>query len=654
MNINLITKKTIGKIAIGLGRAMSTNITRQAPPAIANSLVSLRVDGRPVKVAEGATLLDAINTSGSHVPTLCYHPEFQPKAVCRMCLVNVKEANATATAGKLLPACRTKVEEGQEVTTNSEDIKAFRRRDLQFLLNRHPNDCMRCEAAGNCKLQSLVQEECVEDMWPTKTSRGSDEHPHLLLDHTSPSIWRDMSKCIECGLCVDACSAQKINAIGFAERGSGMLPITAFDKPLSETGCISCGQCILRCPVGALIERPDWHRVLDVLDDRKRTTIVQTAPATRVAIGEEFGLEPGSVSTGRMINALRELGFDYVTDTNFSADLTIMEEAHELLQRLQGKREGALPLFTSCCPGWINYVEINRPDLIPHLSTTKDIPFASLSNDGEYDSPMGESSGAGAIFGASGGVLEAALRTAADTLGLDGSIEHEQLRGVDRGIKVASIKGVGSVAAVSSIGSAIELLNTDHWKKFLMIEVMACPGGCLGGGGEPKSDDKDILKRRMAGIYSIDKNAPIRKSHENKEVQQLYKDFLSFPLSEISERLLHTSYAPRGSPREKLSRFLSAVDARDDEGAANLCSDKCVWNTNTEKFGAACGKDDIACLIREKLPLVERKCGEEFPRHRLISSVDGTDVIGPDGSKHHFEIVLDDKGLIKELTRTPL
>mmetsp|Transcript_10944 Transcript_10944/g.24104 ORF Transcript_10944/g.24104 Transcript_10944/m.24104 type:complete len:748 (-) Transcript_10944:27-2270(-) len=723
MNINAITKKTIGKIAIGLGRAMSTNITRQAPPAIANALVSLRVDGRPVKVAEGATLLDAINTSGSHVPTLCYHPEFQPKAVCRMCLVNVKEANATANASKLLPACRTKVEEGQEVTTNSEDIKAFRRRDLQFLLNRHPNDCMRCEAAGNCKLQSLVQEECVEDMWPTKTSRGSDEHPHLLLDHTSPSIWRDMSKCIECGLCVDACSAQKINAIGFAERGSGMLPITAFDKPLSETGCISCGQCILRCPVGALIERPDWHRVLDVLDDRKRTTIVQTAPATRVAIGEEFGLEPGSVSTGRMINALRELGFDYVTDTNFSADLTIMEEAHELLQRLQGKREGALPLFTSCCPGWINYVEINRPDLIPHLSTTKspqqmhgaiarngpmakqiaaqtseseepyivsimpctakkdesvrpgnrgdidavlttrelaklirhrDIPFASLSNDGEYDSPMGESSGAGAIFGASGGVLEAALRTAADTLGLDGSIEHEQLRGVDRGIKVASIKGVGSVAAVSSIGSAIELLNTDHWKKFLMIEVMACPGGCLGGGGEPKSDDKDILKRRMAGIYSIDKNAPIRKSHENKEVQQLYKDFLSFPLSEISERLLHTSYAPRGSPREKLSRFLSAVDARDDEGAANLCSDKCVWNTNTEKFGAACGKVDIACLIREKLPLVERKCGEEFPRHRLISSVHGTDVIGPDGSKHHFEIVLDNKGLIKGLTRTPL
>ena len=508
--------------------------------------------------------MDAIKLSGHRVPSLCYHPEFKARAVCRMCLVHVDGFK------KAVPSCYAKAEEGLIVHTDTPDLKSFRKQDLQFILSRHPNECMRCEVSGNCKLQSLVQEEQVEEMWP-KSERGSPQHPeHCLYDHTSPAIFRDMAKCIECGLCVDACAKQGIHAIGFSERGSSMLPVTTFDKPLSETGCISCGQCTSKCPVGALIENPHWHKVLDALNSGKRKTVVQTAPATRIAIGEEFGFEPGTISTGRMINALRALGFDYVMDTNFAADLTIMEEASELLSRIKGERPGhKLPLMTSCCPGWVNYVEIHRPDLIAHLSTTKSpqqmhgaltkkgpfskildeepyvvsimpctakkdeasrpglrgdvdaalttrelarmirhckINFSSLSNDGQYDSPLGESTGAAAIFGASGGVLEAALRTAAHFLGLkDAPLEFHDLRGVKSGVKVASIPAVGSVAACSSISAAIDLLRDDSWKEnFLMIEVMACRGGCLGGGGEPKSDDPNILEKRAKGIYKLD------------------------------------------------------------------------------------------------------------------------------------------------------
>jgi NADH-quinone oxidoreductase subunit G len=283
------------------------------------------------------------------------------------------------------------------------------------------------------------------------------------------------------------------------------------------------------------------------------------------------------------------------------------------------------------------------------------IPFASLPNDGKYDSPLGESTGAAAIFGASGGVLEAALRTAADALGIDAPLDHPQVRGVDRGVKVSKIEGVGQVAAVSSIGAAVELLKDESWKKdFIMIEVMACPGGCLGGGGEPKSDDPDILKKRAAAIYAIDAGSAVRKSHENAEVKQLYKDVFDHPLSEKSEELLHTSYSPRGSERDMLARFLDAVDHRDGHKAASLLAEDAEWNTNTPLYGSVKGREDIASVIDSKLPSITSRAGAVPPKHRLVSPVEGTDVFMPDGQQVHFYVSLDENGLIKSLSRIPL
>jgi len=570
------------------------------------STVTLTIDGRPVQAEAGSSILQAAQQAGVHIPTLCYHPDLTVRAVCRICVVEVKNART------LQAACSYPVNEGLVVTTNSPRIRAARKVNLELLLSNHPFDCPTCVRNQNCELRALANEYNITQV------RFQGERKEHLIDSSSYSVVRDPNKCILCRRCVDVCnSVQAVGAIGPVHRGFDTVIAPAYDAELAEVACAMCGQCINHCPVGALYEKDAISDVWEALADPTKHVAVQVAPAVRVALGEEFGMEPGQIVTGKLAAALRRLGFDVVFDTNFSADLTIMEEGYELIDRIQNG--GVLPQITSCSPGWIKYIEHFYPDLLPNLSTCKSpqqmmgaliksyyaeksgvdpanivsvsvmpctakkfecerpemtdsgfkdvdhvlttrelakmireagIEFNALPEEG-FDSPLGAGTGAAVIFGATGGVMEAALRTAYEVLtGKElKKLDFEAVRGME-GIKQATV-AVGDlpvkVAVAHGLSNAKALMEKVKAGEadYHFIEIMCCPGGCIGGGGQPVPTNSEIRKKRAEAIYREDRGLPLRKSHENPEVQEVYREFLVKPLGEKSHHLLHTHYTPR-------------------------------------------------------------------------------------------------------------
>ena len=574
--------------------------------------VNLKINDSPVSVEAGATILEAAELLDIRIPTLCHMKmdclNFEHRSgSCRVCVVDVKGRP------NLAPACSTPVTEGMEVHTNTLRAINARRTILDLLLSDHPKDCLICPKNLDCQLQALAQELGLHHL----LYKG--EQSTYNRDLSSKAIARDLDKCIMCRRCETACNViQTVGVLSGVGRGFEAVVAPAGLKPLVETECVFCGQCVQACPVGALTEMDYKYPVWRMLNDPAKTAVVQTAPAVRVAIGEEFGMAPGSVSTGKMVAALRKLGFDKVFDTDFAADLTIMEETTEIIERV--KRGENLPILTSCCPGWVKFLEHQFPDLIYMPSTAKSpqqmfgaiaksyyaekigvrpedlivvsvmpclakkyeasreefshngvpdvdivistreladmireagIQFSQLE-DQEYDSPLGESTGAAVIFGATGGVLEAALRTAADWLaGQDlQEIDFTAVRGI-RGIKEATVNIAGielHVAICSGLGNARKLLNKIQRGEadYQAIEIMACPGGCLNGGGQPYHHGHgQILSKRLEALYRDDKNAPIRKSHQNPSIRKLYAEFLGEPGSHFAHKLLHTHYIAR-------------------------------------------------------------------------------------------------------------
>jgi len=575
--------------------------------------VKIFVNDKEYEVEPEKTLLNTLRKLGYEIPTLCHLDGIVSPGACRMCVVEVEGAR------NLQASCVATVRDGMKVYTNSKKVNSSRRMNVELLMANHP-DCLSCAANRHCKLQELAENFGIYD-------RKFAQTKNLEIDDSAPAYYRDNTKCILCERCVEICEkTQDVSTLNFIGRGHDVKIGNAFDIPVSESPCIQCGQCVLHCPVGALVEKSEIDMVLDEINDPERFVVVQTAPSIRAALGEEFGLSSGTLVTDKMAASLRRIGFDKILDTSLGADMTIMEEGYELLERIKkflSNESVVLPQFTSCCPGWVKYVEHKNPKLIPNLSTAKsphqmfgavikgfyskkfNVPVEKITtvsimpctakkyearreelrNDGyanidyvlttrelgrmikrsgidfvnlpseDFDD-LGTGTGAGDIFGVTGGVMEAALRTAYEvyTGNKLERLEFDQIRGLE-GVKEGSIEMNGTeikFAVASGTANSAKLIeeSLNGTSPYHFIEIMACPGGCINGGGQPKhplSHKKhwEIVAKRMGAIYKSDKDKSIRRCHENPNVTLLYKEFLGKPLSEKAEKYMHTSFTDR-------------------------------------------------------------------------------------------------------------
>lgn len=574
-------------------------------------MVNIKINNMPLSVPKGISILEAARMAGIEIPTLCYLKKINEIGACRICMVEVKGARSLVTA------CVYPVNEGMEIFTNTERVRKSRKMTLELILSTHDRKCLSCVRSGTCELQQLCKEFGVDD-----EGRFDGANPVHEYDDSAIHMIRDNGKCILCRRCVAACQAQHISVIGANARGFDTHIGSAFERPLDSVACVSCGQCIVNCPTGAIYEKDDTAKVLEAINDPEKFVVVHTAPSIRVTLGECFGMHIGTNVQGKMVAALRRLGFDKVFDTDFGADLTIVEEANEFLGRVQNG--GVLPMITSCSPGWIKYCEHYYPDMLDHLSTCKspqqmsgaisktwyaekmgidpkdivvvgimpctakkfetkrddqaasgypDVDYSLTTRelgrmiesagiyfkhlpDEEFDNPLGDSTGAAVIFGATGGVMEAALRTAVEKLSGEElkSLDFTEVRGTD-GIKEASYTVNGmevKVCVVSGLANANTIMEKvkNGTADYHFIEIMGCPGGCVNGGGQPIQhavvrNFVDLRARRAAALYEADKDMPLRKSHESEAVKRLYDEFLGEPGSHKAHEVLHTSYVAR-------------------------------------------------------------------------------------------------------------